>query len=250
MKVFEHLRKFHLNVEDNKSELLKYFTKIPSDLRRIYCKICAKNESSYDWLCQSIDDVQQELQEHKREYHDYKMSHEEVFGLGCRGCEYIFDWTDHNEWSTHVDTDHSSDDKSSFCPFGCKNMQESLKSHDAKHHREKCFSCRLCNDSQAIFRDYRDLTIHVSSMHKSNSVSEACVFPRDLRSITCMLCQKMFFAVGEREMKKHLENEHQEMNSADGFLSWMCRICMKTEEFEDEEELKEHLVKQHKQFLL
>ena len=58
------------------------------------------------WLCQSSDEVGDEMEDHLESEHK-DMRPEEVFVLGCRACPERFDiWNEERRWREHLRTAH------------------------------------------------------------------------------------------------------------------------------------------------
>ena len=116
--VFVHLREGHSFGDDyTDEELLKHHTEAPGDLRKIYCRLCVNvspGQEQYStslpiWLCQSLKDVDEELEDHLSLAHPDTKRQEDAFILGCRACPEKFAvWHEEQRWRDHLRGAHAT----------------------------------------------------------------------------------------------------------------------------------------------
>ena len=241
--IFEHLVNFHKKRDDDPEYLLKHYTIIPSDLRRIYCVTCYKDASDTskvpEWCCQTLAELKSTLIEHMEEKHGRKQTFGETFRLGCRACKEYFDAEfEEDQWRNHVRKGHEYKTTSSSSAIDTR--RSSYASSHRRSSRASSSSSSSNSSSDSSSSDSDADHRRKKGRHKSDRSSRDHPEESAKPKLTCNYCYE---SVGETEtmLGIHIRDKHSE-------FIFRCMICPgdTKEFFHDEPSTYNHMVKEHK----
>lgn len=265
-EMFQHIIKEHEPEQKDSDFLLRSFTDVPEDKRKIYCVKCEQSGSkSRQWLCLSLSDAEYPMKSHMDKEHKEAKTVSECYRYGCRICEESFELSSRcaSDWEEHSRNCHRSqrlasrdggslDERPAVECMYCFSSEEAIDQHIRQKHCEDAFLCNICSveTTNRHFTDQEQLEKHMTDVHSADSRfkswKEFMEVPKDLRGIKCNYCISSFFGVSEEDVvTKHFEKKHKQLSNSRGHLHFLCRICMSGEEFDSQEELHDHLRVEH-----
>lgn len=243
-----HLVKYHSMsnaLEKTNEELVEAGSIIvPSDLRSISCRLCDAGQKvllAQDRLAMSA---------HIKHRHELNIPRH-VLKYQCRVCEGDFASSEQLIKNEHACVKFSRsrcgetmdeklpalvDDlldqkKGEQCLY-CEQafMPDNRASHRGKHW-DLDFQCAKCTRAFPLLEEIRQ---HLASEHEWKP--DGCdarqladlgwlIMPRDLRSLACPCCQRLFLGQSRSKALFHLKKEHPNVEARD--LSYECRSCSK-----------------------
>lgn len=270
----QHIASAH-GKQTKMTDLLKNYNLIPTQLQKIHCKLCQPPYtlgSQGFWIANNLTYQMPSILDHFLQKHAIKdkAAVTSMLELACRGCDTTYSHGDINNWTEHVEMDHSTKDfqlsfqgqlkgmvECGYCDES-KPASESLR-HIKEAHSEETFLCKICLSADKncfpYFDKMKEMMGHMVLKHGNDydSYFDHIIYPKNLGWMRCVVkgCESRgkFLAYNRDLLKEHGMDFHYGLPDRK-YMAIHCRSCEGVkEQFEDDAQLKEHVELKHKQIV-